>query len=223
MALTQAVEDQVNTVMLEFFGETRAVLTLAEMEKDGVRPSAFDPVNRGFFIGQGAAIALFETESSMRAGGREPVAELCSATVVAERHGNAVGQREDGAGYRDAIVAALNMAGVEAGAIDLVKTHGTGTVSNNGAEAAGIEAAMGANFAATSYKARIGHTMGASGLIEMLLALRDAGAGLARGIPNRTGGDPRFLAKDTEMPIRRILVLASGMGNVYGAAVCERP
>ena len=79
-----AVEDQVNTVMLEFFGETRAVLTLAEMRQDGVQPSAFDPRNRGFFIGQGAAFALFETEGSMRAGGRAPLAELKSATVVAE-------------------------------------------------------------------------------------------------------------------------------------------
>ena len=158
----------------------------------------------------------------MRAGGREPVAELNSATVVAERHGNAVGQREDGAGYRDAIAASLRMAGIEAAAIDLVKTHGTGTFSNNVAEAAGIEAGLGAQFVATSYKARIGHTMGASGLIEMLLALRDAETGLARGIPNRTGGDPRFLDRDTEMAIRRILILASGMGNVYGAAVCER-
>ena len=217
-----AVEDQVNTVMLEFFGETRAVLTLAEMEENRTSPSAFDPVNRGFFISQGAAVALFETEASMRAGGREPLAELKSATVVAERHGNAVGQREDGAGYRDAIEAALRMAGVAAEEIDLVKTHGTGTLSNNAAEASGIEAALGPDFLATSYKARIGHTMGASGLIEMLLALRDARAGLARGILNRTGGDDRFLRDDRSLAIRHILVLASGMGNVYGAAVCEK-
>src|SRR5262245_30629159 len=114
-----AVEDQVNTVMLEFFGETRAVLTVAEMEKEGVRPSAFDPKNRGFFIGQGAAFALIESERSMRAGGRAPLAELKSATVVAERHSNAVGQRDDGAGYRDAVAEALRLADAAPGSVDL--------------------------------------------------------------------------------------------------------
>jgi 3-oxoacyl-(acyl-carrier-protein) synthase len=216
-----AVEDQVNTVMLEFFGETRAVLTLEEMEKEGVKPSAFDPKNRGFFIGQGAAFALFETERSMRAGGRAPLGELKSATVVAERHTNAVGQRPDGAGYRDAAAEALRLADAAPGSIDLIKTHGTGTPSNNAAEAAGIHAAFGEDFTATSYKQRIGHTMGASGLVELLLALRDAREGRARGIPNRTGGDARFLPEDEPRKVGRLLALASGMGNVFGAAVCD--
>lgn len=217
-----AVEDQVNTVMLEFFGETRAVLTLEEMERDGVQPSAFDPVNRGFFIGQGAAFALFETEASLRAGGREPLCELRAATVVAERHTNALGQREDGAGYRDAITEALRLAGCTPADIDLVKTHGTGTASNNVAEAAGIEAALGPDFVATGYKQRFGHTMGASGLVEIIAALRDARTGTIPGIPHRTGGDERFLGGDRALDVRRLLALASGMGNVFGAAVCER-
>lgn len=218
-----AVEDQVNTVMLEFFGETRAVLTAAEMEAEGIRPSAFDPKNRGFFIGQGAAFALLESERSMRAGAREPLAELKSATVVAERHGNAVGQREDGAGYRDAVAEALRLADAAPGSVDLVKTHGTGTRSNNAAEAAGIAAAFGDAFRATSYKPRIGHTMGPSGLLELLLVLRDARDGVARGIPNRTGGDARYLMEDVPLAARRVLALASGMGNVFGAALCDRP
>jgi 3-oxoacyl-(acyl-carrier-protein) synthase len=217
-----ALEDQVNTVMLEFFGETKAVLTVEEMTRDGVQPSAFDPRNRGFFIGQGAAFAVLESQASMEAGGRTPLAEVRSATVVAERHSNAVGQREDGAGYRDAITLALRLADASPGSVDLVKTHGTGTHSNNVAEAAGIVAAMGERFIATSYKARIGHTMGASGLVELVMALRDAGAGLVRGIPNRTGGDPRFLVEDRAMPVGRILALASGMGNVFGAVLCDR-
>ena len=217
-----AVEDQVNTVMLEFFGETRAVLTLEEMTRNGVLPSAFDPVNRGFFIGQGAAVALLETERSAVAGSRAPIAELLGASVVSERFGNALGQSGDGMGYQNAIREALRLGGVSANSIDLVKTHGTGTDSNNIAEAAGIEAAMGPEFLATSYKQHIGHTMGPSGLIELLMALQDARSGLVRGILNRTGGDERFLREDRAMDVRRILALSSGMGNVFGAALCER-
>lgn len=216
-----AVEDQVNTTMLDFFGETRAALTAAEMAEGGVLPSAFDPVNRGFFIGQGAAIALLETGASAAAGGRVPAACVLGAAVVAERHDNAIGQRDDGAGYRDAMQAALRMAGSDAGAIDLIKTHGTGTRSNNQAETAGIEAVFGADFVATGYKQRIGHTMGASSLVETLMAIEDAQRGVVRGIPNRTGGDGRFLREDTPMTVRRLLSLSSGMGNVFGALVCD--
>jgi 3-oxoacyl-[acyl-carrier-protein] synthase II len=217
-----AVEDQVNTVMLEFFGETRAVLTLEEMTAKGLLPSAFDPHHRGFFIGQGAAVVLLETEQSAQRGNRTPVAELMSASVVAERHGNALGQADGGLGYSTAIQQALRLAGVAPGSVDLVKTHGTGTESNNLAEAAGIVSAMGPDFVATGYKQRIGHTMGPSGLIELLMVLQDAAAGMARGFPNRTGGDERFLRDDVAMDARRILALSSGMGNVFGAAVCER-
>ncbi len=103
-----------------------------------------------------------------------------------------------------------------------VNSPWTGTRSNNAAEAAGIEAALGADFVATSYKARIGHTMGPSGLIETIMALRDAREGRVRGIANRSGGDERFLREDARLDVRRILSLSSGMGNVFGAAVCER-
>ena len=191
------------------------------MAEDHTLPSAFDPLNRGFFIGQGAAIVLLETEASMRAGGREPLAELKSATLVAERHGNAMGQREDGAGFRDAIGEALRLAQADAASVDLIKTHGTGTHSNNASESAGIRAVFGERFTATSYKQRIGHTMGASGLLETILVLRDAREGVVRGIPNRTGGDERYLMEDRRMPVRRVLSLASGMGNVFGAALCD--
>lgn len=216
-----AVEDQVNTAMLDFFGETRAVLTREEMEADGILPSAFDPINRGFFIGQGAAVALLETEQSALRAGRMPVAFVRGASVVAERHENAIGQREDGAGYVNAIELVTKIAGVSPSSIDLVKTHGTGTRSNNQAESSAISAVFGADFVATGYKSLIGHTMGPSSLIESFMVIEDAKAGVIRGIRNRTGGDPRYLLSDTSLSVRRFLTLSSGMGNGYGAMIFD--
>ena len=216
-----AVEDQVNTAMLDFFGETRAVLTREEMETEGICPSAFDPINRGFFIGQGAAVALLETEQSAQKGGREPTAFVLGASVVAERHENAIGQREDGAGYIGAVELAAKNAGVQLSSIDLVKTHGTGTRSNNQAEASAISSVFNADFIATGYKSLIGHTMGPSSLIESFMLLEDAKSGIVRGIRNRTGGDPRYLSSDTSLSVRRFLTLSSGMGNGYGAMIFD--
>lgn len=216
-----AVEDQVSTAMLDFFGETRAVLTHEEMMSDGVVPSAFDPVNRGFFIGQGAAVALLETERSAVEAGRRPLAFVRSASVVAERHANAIGQREDGAGYIGAATEAIRLAGIPADSIDLVKTHGTGTRSNNLAEASAIENLFGANFVATGYKSLIGHTMGPSSLIESFMTIEYAKSGTIRGIRNRTGGDSRFLTSDTALTVNRFLTLSSGMGNGYAAMIID--
>ena len=53
-----AVEDQINDAILDFFGETGASLTV---DKEGT-PSAFDSRNEGFYIGQGACLAVFEDE-----------------------------------------------------------------------------------------------------------------------------------------------------------------
>jgi hypothetical protein len=52
-----AVEDQVNNMTLQFFGEAKATLTESMAETHQVVPSAFDSKNFGFYIGQGAALA----------------------------------------------------------------------------------------------------------------------------------------------------------------------
>jgi 3-oxoacyl-(acyl-carrier-protein) synthase len=57
------VEDGVSNAVLEFFGESKAVLT-QKQEDAGIKPSAFDSTNFGFHVGQGAAFAVFDSEKS---------------------------------------------------------------------------------------------------------------------------------------------------------------
>jgi len=75
------------------------------------------------------------------------------------------------------------------------------------------------DFVATSYKAKIGHTMGASGLLETCLLLDDLKRGVVPKIENRTTHDTQFLSHDASDPGGLILSLAAGMGNVYSAAL----
>jgi 3-oxoacyl-(acyl-carrier-protein) synthase len=76
-------------------------------------------------------------------------------------------------------------------------------------------------FVATSYKQRIGHTMGASGLLETCLLLDDMRNGIVPKIVNRTEKDNVFLSDDAKVPSGYILSLAAGMGNIYSAAILE--
>jgi 3-oxoacyl-(acyl-carrier-protein) synthase len=213
-----AVEDQVNNMTLQFFGEAKATLTESMAETYQVVPSAFDSTNFGFYIGQGAAFAVFESEDALKRSKLHARAELVSAWTATEVATNAIGQREDGQGFRRAIEGALKLCQVGSEQIKIVKTHGTGTKSNNAAERTALERCL-SNFVATSYKQRIGHTMGASGLLETLLLFNDLEKGTVPGILNRTEEDHVFLSEAIEAPDGMVMSLSAGMGNVFSAAL----
>lgn len=209
------LEDAVSNPVLKFFGESKACLT-KEQEDQGILPSAFDDVNFGFNIGQGAALAVFENAKYAR----NSKAQLLGAYTAAEESTNAIGQREDGQGFVRAAAGALQTANISSGDIQIVKTHGTGTKSNNQAEKAALQQIFHTPFIATSYKQWVGHTMGASGLLETCLLLDDLNRGIIRAIKNRTKYDDVFLSETRVVDgSHNILSLAAGMGNIYSAAI----
>ena len=77
------------------------------------------------------------------------------------------------------------------------------------------------DFIATSYKQKIGHTMGSSGLLETCLLLDDIRNGFVPKIENRTEDDDVYLSHDAVPPKGLILSLAAGMGNIYSAVIME--
>ena len=101
-----------------------------------------------------------------------------------------------------------------------MKTHGTGTPTNNVAEKNAITAVFN-DFVATSYKQRLGHTLAASGLMETSMLLNDLRSGIIPGIPNRTEKDDVFLSHDIDAPKGAFVSLAAGMGNVFSAAIFD--
>jgi 3-oxoacyl-(acyl-carrier-protein) synthase len=211
------VEDTINDKVLHFFGQSGACLTY-DKEQTGILPSAFDDYNGGFYVGQGAVFAVFESERIAKT----PHARLLGAGIASEQSTNAIGQREDGQGFIKAATSAIQMAGISSRDISIVKTHGTGTASNNKSEKAALSAIFDSPFIATSLKQHIGHTMGASGLLETCLLLDGLKKCLVPPILNRTKQDKVYLSQMTEVnkPVK-ILSLAAGMGNIYAAAVFD--
>ena len=215
-----AIEDQVNNSVLEFFGEAQASLVWKE-EQTGIAPSAFDSVNRGFHVAQGACLAIFESGKTAMRGSKFPKAALKGAYTASEDCPNAIGQREDGQGFKKAMEGAMFAGKVKPSHVTIVKTHGTGTKSNNMAEKAALEETL-VEFVATSYKPTIGHTMGVSGLLETCMLFDDLAQGFVPKIANRTEVDTKFLSLNVNAPSGEIMALAAGMGNVYSAAVLSR-
>lgn len=214
-----SVEDAVSNLVLEFFGESKACLTAKREAAEGIVPSAFDSKNGSFHVGQGAAFAVFESEQGLADSGFKPSAQLLGAYTASEPCNNPLGQLESGLGFVKAAQGAFEMAGVTSGDIRMVKTHGTGTASNNKSERSALEYLLPDGFQATSYKPLIGHTMGASGLLESILLIDSLKNGTMPAIKNRTEVDRKFLSEPVATPEGLILSLAAGMGNVYSAAV----
>jgi len=210
-------EDQVNNMTLKFFGEAKACLTYENELQDGVMPSAFDSKNYGFYVGQGAVLAVFESEKVAKTAH----ARLVGAASASESYSNPIGQRDDGQGFSKAITFSLHQEKTEKAKIKIVKTHGTGTKSNNQAEKNGILNVFDHDFVATSFKPTIGHTMGASGLLESLLLIDNLKKGVVPAIPNRSENDDVFLSHDCQTDEGMFLSLAAGMGNIYSAAIFD--
>ena len=210
-----AVEDAVSNLVLEFFGESKACLTKKREEAEGIVPSAFDARNGAFYVGQGAVFAVFEADHT----DTPAKARMLGAYTASEPCNNPLGQLDDGTGFVRAAQGAMDIANVASDQVRVVKTHGTGTVSNNVAERSALTHLLPNGFVATSYKPVIGHTMGASGLLEIALLTDSMHAGIIPAIPNRTEVDTVFLSSPQERPDGLMLALAAGMGNVYSAAV----
>lgn len=209
-------EDAVSNLTLNFFGETNASLGETD-ELLGMLPSAFDNINGKFHVGQGAVFAVFEHCSIAE----NKKAKLLSAYSASEASTNAIGQLENGEGFMKAMIGALDVLESRK-PISIVKTHGTGTPSNNKAERNALDTILDKGFIATSLKPTIGHTMGASGLLETCLlldSLRETGK--VPAIKNRTEEDKVFISEDTTPRDGLILSLAAGMGNIYSCAIFD--
>jgi len=216
-----SLEDAVADFTLEFFGESGANLSVKQEQETGQKPSAFDSVNGGFYVGQGAVFTVFHSERAIKHLNLSPKAKLMGTYTSAEENKNPIGQRPDGQGYTKSIQGSLDMAGLKSTNISLVKTHGTGTKTNNEAEKNGIQAII-PDFIATSYKARIGHTLACSGLLETCLMLDDIKKGKIQPILNRTEQDDVFISTPQKVPEKGYLLsLAAGMGNVYSSAIFD--
>jgi 3-oxoacyl-[acyl-carrier-protein] synthase-1 len=76
----------------------------------------------------------------------------------------------EGLGAQMAMRAALAASGLRADQIDYINLHGTATPSNDRAESHAVQAVFGAQVPCSSTKGSTGHTLGAAGALEAVIA-----------------------------------------------------
>ena len=149
---------------------------LRTISPDEIRP--FDRRRNGTLFGEGAAMIVLETESSMRKRGADPIGEVLGYAVTNNAH-HLTAPDKGGAGLANAMKRALMNAQIALESVDYLNAHGTGTQYNDLAETEAIKTVFGSHahkLAISSLKAATSHTMGAAGALEIvatLYALRD--------------------------------------------------
>lgn len=92
----------------------------------------------------------------------------------------------DGAGARQCISGALTMAGLTPQHIDYINLHGTASRANDAIEGALIGELFGSTTHCSSTKGWMGHTLGAAGITEAIIAMNAIQTGLMPGTLNLT-------------------------------------
>jgi 3-oxoacyl-[acyl-carrier-protein] synthase II len=133
-------------------------------------PRPFDADRDGTVCGEGAGCIVLESEDSARARHAPILAEVTGfstssdGTHLAQPHSASIARC-----MRDA----LSNAGISGDAVDYINAHATGTLLGDQAEAEAIREVFGHHkVPVSSLKGHMGHTLGASGALELGASIR---------------------------------------------------
>jgi len=193
---------------------------LGAVDPNPARP--FDVRRRGLTIGEGSGFAILERAEFAEKRHASFAVELVGSGITSDAH-HITNPAEDGVQPARAIDLALKHAGLAPTDVDYVNAHGTGTPLNDAMEAKAIFRALGeetSRIYVSSTKSEIGHTLGAAGAIEAViaaLAVRDGRLPPTAGLEEI---DPQCAslrhvpAGGIDQPVRVALSNAFGFGGV---------
>jgi len=168
------------------------------LASDGrLRP--FSTGRQGLLLGDGVAAVVLESAAAARRRGAPVLARLVGWGRAGDAH-HVSQPHPEGTGLARAIWAALRKADLLPTDIGYINAHGTGTRASDTAEAAGLHRALGRSLPGipvSSSKSVHGHTLEASGLLELTVTVSALRAGR---LPVNSG----FLGTDQECRLKLV-------------------
>ncbi len=181
-----------------------------------IRP--FDRERDGLLLGEAGAVAILKSGEG----------ELCLRGSSVDCEGHAVTRPESSA---VSLQRALRQALGEKKSVDAVISHGTATQANDRAEDRAFSAQLPDRPWVTGTKWCVGHTLGASGLVDLIAAAEWLKSGTPFSIGTCREPDPEFksrvltpavLAGLTPQVWNSLLISSLGFGGVHAALHLER-
>ena len=183
----------------------------------------FDAGRDGISIGEAAAFALLE-----RPGARlRPDTVLLLGCGESSDAWHMSSPHPEGRGARAAMERSLAAAGLSAPAIDYLNFHGTGTPSNDAAEARAVAALLGPRTPGSSTKGATGHALGAAGALEAVICALALRHGFMPGGVNTSAIDTAlgvsYLLENRPARLKHVMSNSFGFGGsncslVFGRA-----
>jgi len=213
--ITGGTEAAVTPLGLGAFSALRA---LSERNDDPAHASRpFDAKRDGFVLGEGAGLFVIEELEHAKARGAHIYAEMIGYGATAD--GSHITQPDQtGCGAAQAMRLALLDAELNPEQIDYINAHGTSTPLGDVAETTAIKAVFGEHawkLSVSSTKSQIGHLLGASGGVEMVLTVKAINEGIVPPTINYEEPDPKCDLDYTPNQAReRDITLA--MSNSFG-------
>jgi 3-oxoacyl-[acyl-carrier-protein] synthase II len=175
---------------LSGFANMRALSERHDDPAGASRP--FDLDRDGFVLSEGAGLLVFEELEHARNRGARIYAEVLGYGASADG-GHITQPDAEGVGAARAMSSALRDAKLNVDAIDYINAHGTSTPLGDKAETYAVKTVFGDHaykLSISSTKSSLGHLLGASGGVEMVLCMKALEHGICPPTINYTTPDP---------------------------------
>jgi 3-oxoacyl-[acyl-carrier-protein] synthase II len=213
--ITGGTEAACTPMGISGFANMRALSERHDDPPGASRP--FDADRDGFVLAEGAGLLVFEELEHAKARGARIYAEVLGYGASADG-GHITQPNAEGTGAAKAMSCALRDGRLNPDQIDYINAHGTSTPLGDKAETSAIKTVFGQDaykVSISSTKSQLGHLLGASGGVEMVICMKALDDQVCPPTINYQTPDPECdLDYTPNVPRKRALRMV--MSNSFG-------
>lgn len=187
----------------------------------------FDIHRNGFVMGEGAGVLILEERDHARARGATILAEVIGAASTADSY-HITAPDPEGNGAVRCMETALADADITAGDVSHINAHGTSTPLNDFTESIAVRKVFGSHRPlVTSVKGHLGHSLGAAGALEGVVAVQTLLHQIIPPTAGTTEVDPAIdldvvLTAPVATDVEVVLSNSFGFGGHNGSVIFRR-
>jgi 3-oxoacyl-[acyl-carrier-protein] synthase II len=223
LVVTGGSESATTPLSLAGFANMKALST---REDPALACRPFDKDRDGFVMGEGCGILVFEELEHARRRGARIYAEVKGYGSTDDAH-HITAPEKSGRGPARALRLALAHAKVDPTTVDYINAHGTSTPYNDAIESRAIRLVFGEHagkLAVSSTKSMIGHLLGASAAVELVVTALSVHQGVVHPTRNYTTPDPEcdldyVPGSARQLKLRNALSNSLGFGG-HNVSIC---
>ncbi|XZE33557.1 beta-ketoacyl-ACP synthase II [Pirellulaceae bacterium SH501] len=225
--VTGGTEAAITAMGVAGFANMKALSTRNDAPEKASRP--FDAERDGFVLSEGCGVLIFEELEHAKRRGAKIYGEILGYGGSCDA-GHITAPDEQGRGAGRAMYNALRDAKLNPEDVDYINAHGTSTPLGDKAETVAVKSVFGDaayKVAISSTKGHLGHALGASGSIEMILSILACYHGVIPPTINLDTPDPSCDLDYTpnqarETQVRIAMNNSFGFGGHNATLICGR-